>query len=342
MKRIRLTSIVFALLALFFSMQAQSAAQSTGAITGGKLSEHPDWFKESFLDIAADVDEAAESGKHVILFMHLNGCPYCYKMAEENFKNAPYTDFIKENFDVIAINIKGDREIAFDENTTVSEKELASMLKVRYTPTVIFLDNENKQVARVNGYRSVPAFKQVLDYIQEKAYATTTLAAFIADRQQPATYTFREHSQFQNLTNLHQIPDKPLAVIFEDSGCDACDALHDGHFSNPEINEVLKNFTVVRLDALSSDPIVDTEGNSTTPKAFAEKLGLTYRPGIVLFNQGKEIWRIDGLLYTFHFTEVLRYVGERHYQQYPDNFYDYLDVKTNEILNSGKDIDLSK
>jgi thioredoxin-related protein len=98
----------------------------------------------------------------------------------------------------------------------------------------------------------------------------------------------------------------------------------------------------VRLDALSSDPIVDTEGNSTTPKAFAEKLGLTYRPGIVLFNQGKEIWRIDGLLYTFHFTEVLRYVGERHYQQYPDNFYDYLDVKTNEILNSGKDIDLSK
>ena len=89
------------------------------------ISEHPDWFKESFLDIAEDVNQAAESGRHVILFMHLNDCPYCHRMIEENFKHAPYTDFIKENFDVIQLNIKGDREIAFNAETSVSEKELA-------------------------------------------------------------------------------------------------------------------------------------------------------------------------------------------------------------------------
>ena len=86
-----------------------SAATTPGKLIGGKMSEHPGWFKESFLDIAEDVNEAAEADKHVILFMHLNGCPYCYKMTEENFKQAPYTDFIQENFDVIAINIKVDR-----------------------------------------------------------------------------------------------------------------------------------------------------------------------------------------------------------------------------------------
>ena len=39
----------------------------------------------------------SERVKHVILFMEMNGCPYCYKMDEENFKHAPYRDFIQEN-----------------------------------------------------------------------------------------------------------------------------------------------------------------------------------------------------------------------------------------------------
>ena len=86
----------------FLGSGSAVAAATPGKVVGGKISEHPGWFKESFLDIAEDVGEAAESDKHVILFMHLNGCPYCFKMTEENFKHAPYTDFIKENFDVIA------------------------------------------------------------------------------------------------------------------------------------------------------------------------------------------------------------------------------------------------
>jgi thioredoxin-related protein len=105
---------------------------------------------------------------------------------------------------------------------------------------------------------------------------------------------------------------------------------------------LLENFTFVRLDALSDEAIVDVDGNRTTPRAYAEKLGLVYRPGMVLFDRGKEVMRITGVLYTYHFEEVLRYVGERHYEQYPDSFYDYLDVRTAEILASGNDVDLSK
>ena len=317
-------------------------AAKAGKVTGGIISEHPDWFKESFLDIAEDVDEAAEAGKHVILFMHLNGCPYCYKMTEENFKNAPYTPFIKQHFDVISINIKGDREIAFDADTIVTEKQLAELLKVRYTPTVLFLNSNNKTVLRLNGYRSVAAFEYALKYVQEKAYQDTTLSNYIAQQRPAQRYTFRDHPQLQSITNLQSTANKPLALLFEDVSCDACDALHDGHLQNPQILQALANFTFVRLDANSTTPIIDPTGKSTTAKAYAEELGLSYRPGIVLFDQGREISRIDGLLYSYHFEGVLRYVGERHYKQYPDSFYDYLDVRTARILESGQDVDLSK
>jgi len=339
---VSITTRVFLLLVFLMAVGNISLA-AQGKLTGGIVSEHPDWFKESFLDISEDVDEATAAGKHVILFMHLNGCPYCYKMIEEDFKHAPYRDFIQQNFDVIGINIKGDREIAFDEETSVTEKELAKLLKVRATPTVVFLNSENKPVARLNGYRSVSAFKQALDYVHEKAYQKTSLTGYLQERQDSPKYRFRDHPQLKQITDLRAVADQPLAVLLEDERCDdACDALHDGHLSNPEINKVLENYTFVRLDALATTPLIDVEGNATTPREYVEKLGLSYRPGIVLFDRGREITRIDGLLYTYHFQELLRYVGERHYEQYPNSFFDYLDVQTDKILSSGEDIDISK
>lgn len=339
----RVRTPLFVTLALLAALAGlgHTATAAQGKLTGGIASEHPDWFKESFLDIAEDVEEAGESGRHVLLFMHLNGCPYCHRMVEENFKHAPHTGYLQQNFDVIAVNIKGDREIAFDEETQVTEKELADLLKVRATPTIIFLNPDNKPVARLNGYRSPEAFRLALDYVAEKAYEKTTLAGYVQEKNRPGTYRFRDHPQFREITNLQEVADRPLAVLFEDTGCGACDALHEGHLKNPEINSVLERFTLVRLDALSDDPIIDVEGNPTTPRAYARKLGLSYRPGIVLFDKGREVTRIDGLLYTYHFQELLRYVGERHYETYPDSFFDYLRVRSDEILKSGKDIDIS-
>jgi len=72
-------------------------AVESGKIVGGKVSTLPAWFKDSFLDISEDVEEAKDSDKHLILYMHLTGCPYCFKMVEEGFKNSANTQIIKDN-----------------------------------------------------------------------------------------------------------------------------------------------------------------------------------------------------------------------------------------------------
>ena len=334
------------LLCLLFMVPASLFAKddkpARGSMLGGKMATPPSWFKESFLDIGEDVAEATDGGKHVILFMEMNGCPYCYKMMEENFKNAPYRDFIQQHFDVIALNVRGDREVALNEETTATEKEISNLLKVRYTPTIIFLNKENKTVARVNGYRNVEDFKGVLDYVKEKAYKSQKLSAYLDSRKKAGKYSFRTHPHLKTITDLSSVTDKPIAVLFEDSACVACNELHDGYLKDPEVNESLKKMAFVRLDSLSDAPIVDHEGNKTTAKAYAEKLGITYRPSIVLFDQGKEIVRIESMLYRFHFSGVLEYVAGRHYKKYPTSPFRYLDVKTEEILKSGKDVDISK
>lgn len=332
--------------ACFILFNAQAMAESTaagtqGKIVGGIAFDYPSWFKESFLDIAEDAAEAGAAGRHVMLFMTLNGCPYCAKMLDENLENAPYRDFIQANFDVIGLNIRGDREVAFDADTQLTEKELASQLKVVYTPTVVFLNAENQVVARINGYRSVDDFKRVLDYVQGQQYRQSSLADYL-DGLKQARYAFRQHAQLHSHSDLSALGDKPLAVLFEDRDCGDCDALHDGHLADAEVNQLLQNFHFVRLDALSEGQLTDPQGNSTSPRQYAADLGLTYRPGLVLFDQGKEIMRVQSMLYPYHFREILRYVGERKYRDYPDSFYDYLDVRTAELLEQGVNVNVGQ
>jgi thioredoxin-related protein len=205
----------------------------------------------------------------------------------------------------------------------------------------VFLDRDNRPVARINGYQNVTDFKVTLDYVAERAYEAMTLAQYRAARAKPGTYAMRPHPLLEDLTNLQSVADRPLAVLFEDTACTACDALHDGHLKRPEVLKALEDFTFVRLDAQSDAAIVDVEGNATTMKAYAARLGVDYRPTIVLFDRGREIARIPGMLYSYHFTGVLEYVGQRHYERYPTSPFRYIDAKTAELLKAGKDVPLA-
>ena len=138
---------IFALIFMSSLVFTNIWAQEKGKLTGGSQHEYPGWFKESFLDIAEDIEEAKEEDKHVILFLSLDFCPYCTKMLNDNFKDeAKNQEYIENNFDVIGINIKGSREIALNEEQSMTEKEYANFLKVQYTPTIIFLNQENEVV----------------------------------------------------------------------------------------------------------------------------------------------------------------------------------------------------
>ena len=312
-----------------------------GRSLGAQEVIEPGWFKQSFLEIAEDVAEAQEENKQVLLFMFLEGCPYCAQMVRDNFQDASEDGFLRQHFEVIALNIKGDREVAFDEALTVSEKELAQMLKVRATPTMIFLDEASQPVLRLDGYRSPIQFDLALQFVEEKAYQNTDLATFMETRQNAEFYTFREHPLYQALRDLSQIPDKPLALVFEDSACDACDSQYERLLQRPDILEVLENFTVVRLDARSDQTIIAPDGTNSSPRQLAAQLGLSYKPSWILYDKGREILRIETMLHSFHFRERLRYVGERAYLQYP-NYGEYADIRTETVLKSGQDIDFSK
>ena len=311
--------------------------QTRGKLTGGASHTPPDWFKESFLEIADDVDDAGESGKHVMLFFDLNGCPYCDRMLEESFNAEPLGSYIQENFDVIAINIQGDREVAFNEEITVTEKELGAILKVSATPALLFMNSDNKTILRVNGYRAPERFRTILEYIATRSYQTTTLADYLQAELDRNVYRLRANPLFSETTDLSSV-DGPLMLIFEDGSCYDCDEFHDGILADERVRKEIAAFTIVRLDADSTKPIIDLYGKQTTAAELAREYDMTYRPGVLLFDDANLIRRHDSLTFPHHFKESLRYVAGGYYQQI--DYRSYSQQRTEELLSSGVDIDL--
>ena len=333
--------IVLASAVLTFFILPGNTAETVarGEIVGGVAHQAPGWFKESFLEIAADVEEASEEGKHVLLFFQLNGCPYCDRMLEESFEAPAMMSYIQDHFDTIAINVRGDRDIAFNEETSVSEKELSEILKVRATPAILFLNEDNKPIVRVNGYRAPERFRQVLEFVATKSYLTSNLADYLQARLEKNVYQLRENSLFSDTTDLSSI-EGPLMVIFEDGSCYDCNEFHDGILAHELVQIEIEPYTVVRLDADSKAAIVDVHGNETTAADMVRKYEMIYRPGVLIFDEGALLRRHDSLTFPHHFKESLRYVAGGFYQQI--DYQTYSQRRTEELLASGVTIDLGR
>ena len=98
--------------------------------TAALAQEPPAWFTESLLDLREDVAEAAAQKKRVLLYFGQDGCPYCRRLMEVNFRQAEIAKKTREHFVALALNIWGDREVTWTDGTVTTEKQLAARLKV--------------------------------------------------------------------------------------------------------------------------------------------------------------------------------------------------------------------
>jgi len=329
-------AVMFAAVLLTSSL----AVAATGRVKGGRAHVLPEWFKLSFLNIKEDAEEAGQSGKDLMIFFDLNNCPYCARVLDENFHGGENAAFIRAHFDVVSLNVQGDREVTWIDGQTFREAEIATRLRLFGTPMIVFVNGKGEQVFKLMGYRPPQTFRHALEYVHEKAYRTQTLPQFIEANDKKTVYAFRSHPKFENVTDFAGYQ-APLLVIFEDRHCVDCASFHEKALNHPDVLSELKPFRVVRLDAESDAPIVGIDGRKTTPRAWATEIKVIYRPGVVAFDEGREVAHTDGRLYHFHMKEFLRYVSGKYYQRY-DRFGLYLVDRQSELLKSGVNINFGE
>ncbi len=320
-----------------------------GDFFGAKnVEQMPHWFKKSFLELNDDLIEAQNSGKYIILYFHQQGCPYCEKLINDNFKNKQLVEEIRRDFEVIEINMWGDKEIVDFNNKEFSEKDYASFLRVQFTPTLFFLDNKGKTILRLDGYQSIIKMHKIIDFIVSNSYLSTSFAKFIANyksgKNQPLTplnyEEFFADKPYNLIRNTKYFADRYLAVFFEKSNCNTCDRMHKNIKKSKKIINMFKQMEVVQLNIGIDEKIITPDGIRTTSSQWYEKLKLTYKPAIVFFTKdGKEIIRKDAFFRQFHFESIIDYVLTDSYKNQP-NFQRYIEHKADKIRAKGVNVDI--
>ncbi|HEX5128230.1 MAG TPA: thioredoxin fold domain-containing protein, partial [Usitatibacter sp.] len=197
----------------------------------------PKWFSDSFLDLREDVRDAAKEGRRLMLYFGQDGCPYCKALMKVNFGDPQIVAFTREHFVAVALNIWGDREVKWVDGRAMAEKDLARMLRVQATPTLLFLDEKGEVVLRLNGWHPPERFRIALDYARLPREGRPAYADYLASR----TGAPRHKAEEDVSRALAQ--GKPVLVIVTRPGCKECEELEREGLRRPEVARALKDFT---------------------------------------------------------------------------------------------------
>lgn len=341
----------FILLAVTSLFIQQVHAKSEGELSAGMVNpghkEQPDWFKISFLDLFEDIAEAAENNKRLLVYYYQDGCPYCKILLEDNFGQRDIANKTQKYFDVVSINLWGDKDVVVGDKS-YTEKEFAEALKVQYTPTLLFFNEDNKVVFRANGYYPPEKFSALLDYIGTKQEASISYQDYMAKiNPQPSSGRLHEDintvafvSDLQKSLKKANNNGKHLLVMFEQKKCLTCDELHLDILKREQSIALLTGFDVVVLDMWSGEMITTPTGEKMKIRDWAKKLDVKYAPSLLYFDdKGDEVFRMDAYLKAFHTQSAMDYISSNAYKT-QSNFQRYIDQRADRLREQGVEVNL--
>jgi thioredoxin-related protein len=322
---------------LLVATRASAQAPSPHAI------DVPPWFLDSFLDIKDEAASVAKDGKRLMLYFGQDGCPYCRELMQTSFTQKPIVDKTRQHFEAVALNIFGDREVVWIDGQRFTEKTFARHLKVQFTPTLLFLDEQGRVTTRLNGYWPPHRFSAALDYVIARHDQKMPLADYLAQHAPDAARAQLNEQPFLMKTpfDLRRKPQgKPLAVLFETRQCKACDEMHAEGFQRAEVRAQLARFDIARFALDDGTELTRPDGSRSSARAWAKDLRIAYTPTVVFFDAGnREVFRFEGYLRPFHLTSAFEYVGQGAYRTQPE-FQRFLQDKAERARARGQTVDL--
>jgi len=338
-------SVLFA--GLFYAnvvfAESEQQVLDEGLVNPG-FHEQPVWFKNSFLDMREDIAEAQQAGKRLILYFFQDGCPYCKRLLEVNFTQKAIVDKTRKHFEVVSLNMWGDREVITFDGRANTEKLFAEKLRVMFTPTLLFLNERGEVVLRVNGLYPPKKFMTALDYVAGHHETAMDFRRYQATHAPPPVTGQLHQSPFLmapplNLARLKS-QEKPLVVLFEQKKCIACDELHLDVLKRSETLTLLKQINVAQVDIWSQDKMTLFDGKTLDAQQWAKQLDIKYTPSLVFFDtQGMEVFRMEAYLKAFHVQSSLDYVIAAAYLKEP-SFQRYIDKRAKALRDRGVEINL--
>ncbi len=289
--------------------------------------EHPAWFSETYLNLPDDLAQAQSRGKKgIILYFGQTHCAYCEALLEVNFeKEKDIVNYTRQNFDVIALDIWGNRVVTDFDGNQLEEKTLAEFERTDFTPSLIFYTEDGTEALRLRGYHPPYKFRGALKYVVEGYYKAESYREYMARANPPPKFDLGDMNEEDffitppyGLDRSRFVAEAPLVAFFERPNCHACDILHSDPLEDDLTRKLLEQFEAVQLDMWSDQRVLTPDGKRSTAREWSQALGIFDTPTLVFFDrEGKEVFRIDSVVSLYRLRGVLEYVLAEAYEASP-------------------------
>jgi thioredoxin-related protein len=321
---------LLALLCLFAAALPAAADRMDSYQIGGHGQaniSYPAWFKQSFLDLREDLEDARNAGKRgIIVFFSQKNCNHCQAFLDTTLGDPGILRRVRDGYDVIGLDIFNDVEVTDPSGRSAPVRAYAETEKARFTPTLVFYAADGARLLSIVGFYPPQKFSHVLDFIEGGHYKNASLSDYL--RSTPVSgkgvaSLAVDYSIFakppHDLARRGGARSRGLVVVFDQAGCAACERFRDRVLADGEVRSLLARFDAVQLDRNDlATVLVDPAGRRVTARTWADELALTYEPSVVFFDEdGREVHRIDSECGKDRMAGSLQYVLEKAYIEHP-------------------------
>ena len=214
---------------------------------------YPAWFKQSFLDLDEDLDEALKGGKSgLIVYFGQAHCAYCKAIMKDTLSKPDLVEYLTRRFDMVGLSIHDVQELTAPDGKTLTVKEYSIREDTQFTPTLTFFGNDRQKALTLRGFYPAYKMRAALEYVADGHYQTMSFRDYLAQANPPSLFDEEElisDPLFMPppfaLDRRHFPASQPLVVIFEQPKCHACDVLHSEPLQDSLVRERLEGFDVV-------------------------------------------------------------------------------------------------
>lgn len=126
--------------------------------------------------------KSAVNKKKIIVDVYTDWCGWCKRMDASTFQEPHIADYVNEHFYAVRFDAEQKEDIVFQGKTYSFVKngrrgyhELAAEItrgRLSY-PTIVFLDEEQRVIQPVPGYKSAEQFEQIITYFGRNEHQKT-------------------------------------------------------------------------------------------------------------------------------------------------------------------------
>jgi thioredoxin-related protein len=162
------TNMRFPKLAILFLLVITAGYLSTPS-EGWSQANEPDETVSAPISLEEALNQAAESGKKILIDVYAEWCPYCQRMHSDVYTSEGVLNAISDYFIWVKINVESPSTVSYF-GTEMTESQFASALENESVPTTYFLNSEGAVIGSQPGFIEADVFATLLNFVGSDAY----------------------------------------------------------------------------------------------------------------------------------------------------------------------------